>query len=533
MSLVNLAHVCSHLTNASKARLGLTSIPNSNLHLRLSLALQNAGLISTVVRGGPTPPPPHLLLNHPSVNDEVVGVEPVTQSNVASRRLWLGLKYWQSEPVLSKMSMKPSTHSRQLGSQRPPMTTLTKVLITGGTGFVGSAIARALAEKHPECDITLLDRNPPGPVHLVPSSATFIQADVTSADDVMKALRKASPSVVIHTAGLVPPLGERYRRRLQSFVWRINVEGTKNVLAAAKGSGVKAFVYTSSCCAVTDNLNSEYHNIDESWPTSHSSLIYGESKAAAETLVLDATTPELATCVLRPSVLCGPGDYQLIPSIHACIAKGETPYIIGSGLNLWDVTYVTNVADAHVLASENLMSSKTATGEVFFIQNNEPITFRDFCLAIWSHFGHVPPYQVNIPIALLWFAGLLAECLNWVSGTAPTLSRGSVKDASSVRFASGEKARRILGYEARVDIGDAIRLSCEDYAARLGVDLNGNPKGLPGKRLEGGKESDTDSTVFGGADQGPLISWRNPTISILIAFILFCSPILGYYYVWH
>jgi ribosomal protein S8 len=101
MSLVNLSHVCSHLTNASKARLGLTSIPNSNLHLRLTLALQNAGFISTVVRGGPTPPPPHLLLSHPESND----VEPVTQNNIASRRLWLGLKYWQSEPVLSKMTM--------------------------------------------------------------------------------------------------------------------------------------------------------------------------------------------------------------------------------------------------------------------------------------------------------------------------------------------------------------------------------------------------------------------------------------------
>lgn len=105
MSLVNLAHVCSHLNNATKARLGLTSIPNSNLHLKLSLALQNAGFISTVVRGGPTPPPAHILLGHPSVNEESQGVEPITQSNVASRRLWLGLKYWQSEPVLGKLSM--------------------------------------------------------------------------------------------------------------------------------------------------------------------------------------------------------------------------------------------------------------------------------------------------------------------------------------------------------------------------------------------------------------------------------------------
>ena len=101
MSLVLLSHVCSHLQNASKAHLGLTSIPSTNLHLQITIALQNAGFISTVVRGGPTPPPPHLLLTHPSSAD----IEPVTQENIGSRRLWLGLKYWNSEPVLESMQM--------------------------------------------------------------------------------------------------------------------------------------------------------------------------------------------------------------------------------------------------------------------------------------------------------------------------------------------------------------------------------------------------------------------------------------------
>lgn len=105
MSLVNLAAVCSHLNNATKARLGLTSIPNSNLHLRLCHALQNSGYISTVVRGGPTPPPAHPILGFPAANDEFEGVEPITQENVASRRLWVGLKYWRNEPVLGKMRM--------------------------------------------------------------------------------------------------------------------------------------------------------------------------------------------------------------------------------------------------------------------------------------------------------------------------------------------------------------------------------------------------------------------------------------------
>jgi sterol-4alpha-carboxylate 3-dehydrogenase (decarboxylating) len=183
-------------------------------------------------------------------------------------------------------------------------------------------------------------------------------------------------------------------------------------------------------------------------------------------IVLEASTSSMVTCALRPSVLCGPGDYQLIPAIHACIAKWETPYIIGDGFNLWDVTYVTNVADAHVLAAENLVSSKTAAGETFFIQNNEPITFRDFCLAIWAHFGHLPPFEVHIPVGLAWLAGLLSEFVTWMTGSTTTLSRGSVRDACSVRYASGEKARQILSYEARVGIVDGIRLSCEVRASR-------------------------------------------------------------------
>ncbi|PGH13878.1 hypothetical protein AJ80_06147 [Polytolypa hystricis UAMH7299] len=105
MSLVNLAHMCSHLTNASKARLALTSIPNTKLHLGVTHALRDAGYLSTVVRGGPTPPPPHILLSEPAVNDEASPVEPITQANVASQRIWLGLKYWQSEPVFRKISI--------------------------------------------------------------------------------------------------------------------------------------------------------------------------------------------------------------------------------------------------------------------------------------------------------------------------------------------------------------------------------------------------------------------------------------------
>ncbi|KAE8150521.1 hypothetical protein BDV25DRAFT_154230 [Aspergillus avenaceus] len=346
-----------------------------------------------------------------------------------------------------------------------------RVLISGGTGFVGAAIARALAEKHPDCTIFILDLKPPGPVHVVPDNIEFFQADVTSRNQVNKAIQQVRPNIITHTAGVVPPLSERFRRRLEGHVWRTNVDGTWNMLQAARQNGVRGFIYTSTCCVVTDHTDVSYRNIDERWPTPSSSLIYGESKAAAEAMVIRESDDTMATCSLRPSVLCGPGDYQLVPAIHACIAKGETPFIIGNGQNLWDVTYVTNVADAHVLAVENLMSSKTAAGEVFFIQNNEPITFRAFCLSIWAHLGHTPPFGVHIPEALAYFVGLVCEFLTWIFGTTTAISRGSVRDVCSIRYASGEKARRILGYEARIGIEYGIQMSCEDYARRIGVQL--------------------------------------------------------------
>ncbi|ODM23719.1 hypothetical protein SI65_01308 [Aspergillus cristatus] len=348
---------------------------------------------------------------------------------------------------------------------------LRNILISGGTGFVGSAIARAVAEQHPKCTVTVLDRAPPNGTHELPDHVAFIQADVTVPDTLYNVLQQARPEIVIHTAGIVPALSERFGRRLEQLVRKTNIEGTRNMLDAARQAGVKGFVYTSTCCVVTDDMSMPYENIDEQWPIPSSSLIYGESKAAAERIVLEANSSTMATCSLRPSVLCGPGDPQLLPPIHTCISKWETPFIIGDGYNLWDVTYVTNIGDAHVLAAENLISSRTAAGEAFFIQNNEPITFRDFCLAIWAQFGHTPPFEIHIPRCMAYVAGCVYEILTWVSGSSTTLSRGSVGDACSVRYASGDKAKRILGYEARVGIEEAVRLSCEDYARRNGIEL--------------------------------------------------------------
>lgn len=101
-SILNIAHMCSHLQNASKARLGLTSVRNNKFNLNLALALHRSGFFSSVYRAGPHPPTLEQMAT------EVP--ETVTSANVAKMRLWLGLKYWDGKPVLSKAHVisKPS-----------------------------------------------------------------------------------------------------------------------------------------------------------------------------------------------------------------------------------------------------------------------------------------------------------------------------------------------------------------------------------------------------------------------------------------
>ena len=150
------------------------------------------------------------------------------------------------------------------------------VLITGGIGFLGSAIVDAVQEQHPEWIITVLDLISPNvPKHNV----TYKCGDITNAASVNAIVDGIKPDVIIHSAGLVPELAVRYGREQRDRVFNVNVDGTRNMLAAAKSSGVKALVWTGSCTAIIDDFRHQYRNIDERWPTSSRSLIYGESKA--------------------------------------------------------------------------------------------------------------------------------------------------------------------------------------------------------------------------------------------------------------
>lgn len=157
---------------------------------------------------------------------------------------------------------------------------LSSVVVTGGAGFVGTATVQALLAKHSGCRIIVLDLRIPSLVDRLPG-IEYYEVDITSASAVSVVMQELRPEVVIHAAGVVPPVPQRYSRKHEARVFRINVEGTRNVLAASRESGVKAFVLTSSCTVVVDALKYELPNVDETLPTFRHSLVYGESKVGA------------------------------------------------------------------------------------------------------------------------------------------------------------------------------------------------------------------------------------------------------------
>ena len=339
----------------------------------------------------------------------------------------------------------------------------TKVLVTGGSGFLGRGIVNALLERHPEWQISILDIVPPIPEHQTRISQ-FIRADVTSTESINNAFAVYRPDIVMHSAGIVPGRNLRYStdKKQWNKVRAINYEGTQNVLNAAMATGCRKFVYTSSCTVAMDDLEHDHFNIDEDVPIGLATLHYGKSKGMAEQYVLSDEHREkgLKACALRPCTIIGPGDTAVISVIHDLIAKNETNFIIGDGENIYDFMYIDNAVDAHVLAIENILTTQTAAGQAMFISNQEPVYFWDFCASIWAHFGHVPKYRVHVPLSIAWLAGLGLECVTWFTGGASTIDRGSVRDAVRTHYSNNAKAIRILGYDPEVGLAEGVRRSC-------------------------------------------------------------------------
>ncbi|KAG6827333.1 hypothetical protein H0H92_012182 [Tricholoma furcatifolium] len=212
-------------------------------------------------------------------------------------------------------------------------------LVIGGSGFVGRHIVQQLLDRGDTVvTLDLVQR-----YHDVP----FYTADITDQDQVADALRKSGATCIIHTAS--PPATVKD----DALLFKVNVEGTRTIIAAAVATGVRKLVYTSSAGVVFDG--NDLVDVDERLTLEVYADSYNESKAKAEALVLAANGKDgLLTVAIRPASIFGPGDRQVMSGLYEVYEKNQTHFQIGTNTNLFDWTYVGNVAHAHILAADKL-----------------------------------------------------------------------------------------------------------------------------------------------------------------------------------
>lgn len=318
-----------------------------------------------------------------------------------------------------------------------------RVLVTGGAGFLGSAIVHRLLSRGYE--VRILGRRP-APA-LAAAGVECHAGDVAELEAVRRALRGCG--LVFHTAARAGVAG-----RPRDFE-RTNVQGTRNVLVACRESSVSRLVFTGSPSAV--HAGGDLEGADESLPyPAHHEAPYPATKAAAERLVLAANGPELATVSLRPHLIWGPGDPHLVPRLVARARAGRLR-LVGDGSNRVDSVTIDNAADAHLAAADRLRSSGDApAGRAYFITNGEPLPIRTLVDGILAAAG-LPPVTRCVPLWAALAAGYACEMLQRIRPAwDPPITRFVARQLATAHWFSIEAARRDLGYEPRVTIADGL-----------------------------------------------------------------------------
>ena len=318
-----------------------------------------------------------------------------------------------------------------------------KVLVIGGGGFIGSAVVRQLLARGYETDVFGRSRYP----HLEKQGVRQIQGDIRDSKELIRAVE--GYDTVIHTAAKAGIWGAKTEFEA------INVTGTRNVLGACFAAGVKALVYTSTPSVVFDR--SDINGGNETLSYANRFLCYyASSKAVAEQMVLVANSEVLQTCAIRPHLVWGPGDPHLLPRLLERGRKKQLA-IVGSGRNLVDISYVDNVADAHVLAAENLNTAATAAGNAYFISQGVPVNLWDWVNDLFARLD-IEPVRKKVGFGTSYLLGTFLEGLHlWFSSDKePRMTRFLAEQLARSHWFSIERARRDLGYEPRVSTAEGL-----------------------------------------------------------------------------
>lgn len=307
-------------------------------------------------------------------------------------------------------------------------------LVTGASGFVGSAVARALLERGDEVAVLIRE-------HSDRSNLAGLDLDIRIGDlrdDASLQRALTGCTALFHVAA-----DYRLWTRDPNELYASNVEGTKKLMSAALASGIERIVYTSS--VATLGINSDGTPATESTPVSIEAMIghYKRSKYLAERVVDDLVKSQgLPAIIVNPSTPVGPRDVKPTPTgrVVRDAAAGKLPAYVDTGLN---IAHVDDVAAGHLLALDKGQIGRR------YILGGEDLSLREILTSIAAICGRPPP-RIRLPRRLIFPIAYASEAWAWLSnGPEPQATVDGLKMAKKKMYFDSARAKNELGYSAR------------------------------------------------------------------------------------
>jgi dihydroflavonol-4-reductase len=307
-----------------------------------------------------------------------------------------------------------------------------RALVSGATGFVGSAVARALLREG--WQVRTLVRPNSDRRNLESLEVETVVGDLSDRNSLEHAV--AGCEALFHVAA-----DYRLGARNPQELYRTNVEGTRNVLNASRIGGVGRVVYTSSVATI--GIPADGSPGSETTPVALSDMIghYKRSKFLAEQVARDAAQAGGPVVIVNPSTPVGPGDVKPTPTGRMVLdaATGRMPAYVDTGLN---IVHVDDVATGHLLALH-----RGRDGERYILGGDD-MTLREILVEIARIVGRRPP-RIRLPSAALLPIAYAAEAVGRLTGRTTRVTVEGVRMARKRMFFSSEKAVRELGYRWR------------------------------------------------------------------------------------
>ena len=316
-----------------------------------------------------------------------------------------------------------------------------KILITGGTGFVGRYLVRELLSKENFCRLLI---RPKSNIEGLPNEnrIELWQGDITRQDTLKDIAKDIDYVYHLAAVGHVSAISEE---AYKDFI-RVNVQGTKNLIMECAGSNIKKFVHFSSTAAMGLIKNKLTNETDVPQPVTP----YQKSKLESEKMAFSlGKRYKVPTVVIRPCMIYGINGKGEFLKICRLMSKGLFPKV-GLGKNLTPLVHVSDVVQGAIKAAE-----KGIPGEVYLIASEHSIELSELRNIVMKALGKGAFYPF-VPVWAMFFAAWFLEQTARVTGKPPIVTRRNIASTVWDREFSIEKARKDLGYNPQVSFQEGI-----------------------------------------------------------------------------